>query len=315
MAVAAPIVVALVVLAFVWPTKTIEIKNLPISIAGPSTAVTPFEAALEKQMPGHFEFVAADSRIDAVAQIESRKTYGAVILAAPGSAPEVLTAPAASPTVAQLLGTFAQQLKAQTAAQVSAAGGDATKVQVNVTNIVPLASTDAMGTGLVAASFPLLLGGLIGGIITAFLVRGRTKKFAFLLGFSVVSGLLLTALLQGWLGFLQGDSLINAAAIAISVLGTAALIGGLNYLIGRPGLALGAAFTMLVANPLSSASAPWQFIAEPWGQFGQYLVPGSSNSLLRTLSYFPNADVSQQWLTLALWSAFGLVLLLVKKSE
>lgn len=43
------LVVALIVLAFTWPTKTMEAKNLPVSIAGPEVTVSQFEQSLKDQ--------------------------------------------------------------------------------------------------------------------------------------------------------------------------------------------------------------------------------------------------------------------------
>ncbi len=39
----ASLIVAVVILAFTWPTKTMEAKNLPVSIAGPEVTVSQFE--------------------------------------------------------------------------------------------------------------------------------------------------------------------------------------------------------------------------------------------------------------------------------
>ena len=45
----ASLIVAVVILAFTWPTKTMEAKNLPVSIAGPEVTVTQFEQSLKDQ--------------------------------------------------------------------------------------------------------------------------------------------------------------------------------------------------------------------------------------------------------------------------
>lgn len=91
----ASLVVALVVLAFTWPTKTMETKNLPVSIAGPEVTVSQFEQSLKDQGIETFELKQATSREDAEQQIKHRETYGAIIFTE-GAAPEVLTAPAAN---------------------------------------------------------------------------------------------------------------------------------------------------------------------------------------------------------------------------
>ena len=45
----ASLIVAVVILAFTWPTKTMEAKNLPVSIAGPEVTVSQFEQSLKDQ--------------------------------------------------------------------------------------------------------------------------------------------------------------------------------------------------------------------------------------------------------------------------
>ena len=301
------LVVGLVVLAFLWPTKTSAAHDLPVGIVGPAAAVTALEDALAENAPDTFDFVEADDRAEAVAQIEQRHTYGAIVLSAtPATAPEVLTAPAGSAAATQILTQVGAQLQAQFAQQAAAAG--VAPVAITVTPVVPLSTDDPSGTGLTAASFPLTLGGMIGGILISLIVVGALRRLAALAGFAVSVGLVLTLVLQNWFHFIQGDFWINAVAMGLSILATSAFIVGCTSLLGRAGIAVGAVLTMFVGNPLSGAAAPWQFIPAPWGGIGQFLVPGAANWLIRTLSYFPNADAGQQWWTLSAWVVLGLLL-------
>ena len=286
-------VVSLIVLAFVWPTRTIAIHNIPVSVSGDSAAAMQLENMLDSKEPGTFKFETASSRDDAFQQVVTRKTYGAIALNAPGTPSEIIIASGASPIVANALTGLAGQL------------------QATVTNAAPLAANDPTGSGLAAASFPLTIGGLIGAALTVFLAVGLRRRAAVLLGYSAIAGLSLSAILGSWLGFLEGGYAINALAIAVSIIAISAFVAGLATLLGRPGFIFGAVFTFLFANPISAAALPWQFIAEPWGQIGQYLVPGAAANLIRTINYFPNADLTQQWLTLSIWAAVGLALVVV----
>jgi hypothetical protein len=92
------------------------------------------------------------------------------------------------------------------------------------------------------------------------------------------------------------------------MLATAAVVVGLQSLLGAPGIALGAIVSLLVGTPISGAALPAQFIAGPWGEVGQWFVPGAASTLVRSLSYFPSADTAPQWWTLAAWAVGGLVL-------
>ena len=52
---------------------------------------------------------------------------------------------------------------------------------------------------------------------------------------------------------------------------------------------------------------PSVFLPGAWGQIGQMLVPGASSTLLRSIAYFPEAAMSDQWLVLGSWIALGLL--------
>ena len=309
------LIVGVVLLAFVWPTKTIEIHNLPVAISGPKAMVSAFETKLEAEAPGKFKFEETSSRDEAAKTIETRKNFGAIILAAPNAKSEVIVASAANTMVAQQLTNVAQIIQTAQAAQLAAAGADPSLAKVEVTNLVQLSEDDPTGSGLSAAAFPLTLGGIIGGLLMSILVSGRAKKLLFVAIFAPATGLVVTTVMQNWFGFFQGSFWTNSLAVSASIGATALLVGGLQSLLGQPGLGLASAFTMLVANPLASASLPWQFIAQPWGEFGQYLIPGASNWLLRSLSYFPDADLAKQWWTLVAWIAVGVIAVILKPGQ
>jgi hypothetical protein len=333
------VVVAIVVLAFSWPSVTSEPKNLPIAISGSEQAISQVETAIEEDADGAIRLQRVDDRRDAVTAIEQRQVYGAVVLgAAPTDAPEVLIATAANATVAQLLTSLGAQLQTQIDEQVSAqiqaalqqaaavvqalssgqtppAGAtpatpapEIPQITVVVTDVVPFADTDPRGIGLAVSMFPLVLGGMIGGIGLAFLVIGAARRVVAVIVYSVVAGLLLSGILQGWYGALQGDFWLNATAVSLALLAIAAPIIGLVAVFGRPGIAIGAAIFILVANPISAATVPIEFLAEPWGAIGQWFPPGAAATLLRDLSYFPDANTLFPWLVLIGWSAAGLLL-------
>ena len=238
-----------------------------------------------------------------------------------GQQPEVLTASANGAVVSQLLGQVAASVQAQANAAAAAgvaqavaagkapAGTVAPTVVVKTSDVVPLAPSDPRGTGLVAAAFPLVMGGMIGGIAVSLLVTGVWRRLVTVLVYSAVAGVGVAAIMQGWFGILQGNFVANAAAAALSLLATGALIVGANALLGTIGIPVGAVITMFIGNPMSSAAQPIQFMPGSWGAIGQFFVPGSSATLLRDLSYFPDANAAGAWLVLAGWAVAGMVLM------
>jgi hypothetical protein len=307
--------VSVIVLAFLWPAITSEVKGLPIAAAGPSAQLDQLIGGIDEHAPGTFDVTTVDDRDAAVDAIESREVYGALVL---GSAPEVLTSSAASPVAAQALSVIAAQLQGQlqqaAAAQAAQAGVEPPTVTVAVTDVVPLADTDPRGIGLGSSVLPLIIGGLLGGILATLALQGRGRRIVALVVYAAVAGAAITGILQGWFGVLQGSYLVNASAVALTLLAVGGTVLGLASLIGRPGLALGAVTFILFAVPLASAATPVEFLPEPWGAVGQWFPPGAGATLLRDLSYFPDADATFPWLVLAAWAVAGLLLALVGRA-
>lgn len=332
----ASLLVALVILAFTWPTKTMEAKNLPVSIAGPEVTVSQFEQSLKDKGIETFELKQASSREEAEQQIKQRETYGAIVFTE-GAAPEVLTAPAANAAATQMLNGVATQLNAQIqqkalAAKTEAltqavqAGGEqgaqaaaqleqmkaqaeqASAMAVKTTAVVPLSEGDSSGSGIAISAFPLVIGGILGGSFSALRVNGTWRRFVTAILYAVIGGALTALILSTWFGFIPGDFATLWAAFGATYLATASFIVGVSALSSPlAGLGLGAVVTMFIGNPISGASMPSAFLPGAWGQIGQMLVPGASSTLLRSIAYFPEAATSDQWLVLGSWIAFGLL--------
>jgi hypothetical protein len=283
-------IVTVVVIAFLWPSFTASPRDIPVAVAGPTAQTTAIESALKKASPGTFAFTTVADRSSAVSHIEQREDYGAIVL---GGSPEVLTSSAANPTIAQQLAALAPTLHATT------------------TDVVPLASTDPRGSTIGASSFPMVLGGILGGALIAISVVGVWRRVIALGVYSVAGSAAITGVLQGWFGGLQGDYFGNAGAIALVLLGIGGTMLGLVALIGRSGIAIGPVIFLLGANPISAAALPIEFLAAPWGAVGQWFPPGAGATLLRDLSYFPKADMSFPWWVLAGWAIAGLLLSLL----
>lgn len=332
----ASLIVSLVILAFTWPTKTMEAKNLPVSIAGPEVTVSQFEQSLKDQGIETFELKQATSREDAEQQIKQRETYGAIVFTE-GAAPEVLTAPAANAAATQMLNGVATQLNAQIqqkalAAKTEAltqavqAGGEqgaqaaaqleqmkaeaeqASAMTVKTTAVVPLSESDSSGSGIAISAFPLVIGGILGGSFSALRVNGTWRRFATATLYAVIGGALTALILNVWFGLIPGDFATLWAAFSATYLATASFIVGVSALSSPlAGLGLGAVITMFIGNPISGASMPSVFLPGAWGAIGQMMVPGASSTLLRSIAYFPEAATSGQWLVLGSWIAFGLL--------
>ena len=332
----ASLIVAVVILAFTWPTKTMEAKNLPVSITGPEVTVSQFEQSLKDRGIETFELKQATSREDAENQIKQRETYGAIVFTE-GAAPEVLTAPAANAAATQMLNSVATQLNAQIQQQALAAktealtqavqaGGEqgaqaaaqleqmkaeaekASAMTVKTTAVVPLSESDSSGSGIAISAFPLVIGGILGGSFSALRVNGTWRRFATATLYAVIGGALTALILNVWFGLIPGDFATLWAAFSATYLATASFIVGVSALaVPIVGLGAGAVVTMFIGNPISGATMPSVFLPGAWGAIGQMMVPGASSTLLRSIAYFPEVATSGQWLVLGSWIAFGLL--------
>ena len=332
----ASLIVAVVILAFTWPTKTMEAKNLPVSITGPEVTVSQFEQSLKDRGIETFELKQATSREDAENQIKQRETYGAIVFTE-GAAPEVLTAPAANAAATQMLNSVATQLNAQIQQQALAAktealtqavqaGGEqgaqaaaqleqmkaeaekASAMTVKTTAVVPLSESDSSGSGIAISAFPLVIGGILGGSFSALRVNGTWRRFVTATLYAVIGGALTALILNVWFGMIPGDFATLWAAFSATYLATASFIVGVSALTAPiVGLGVGAVITMFIGNPISGASMPSVFLPGAWGAIGQMMVPGASSTLLRSIAYFPEVATSGQWLVLGSWIAFGLL--------
>ncbi|GAA2563108.1 hypothetical protein HD598_000406 [Neomicrococcus aestuarii] len=318
-------VVCIVLLAFAWPSVTSKVQHLPVGAVGSAEQIAQIEALDTNDA---LELHTVASREEAVSLIQERDLYGTIIL---GDSPEVLTASASAPAAAATLTQIGTGLRLslqgaalaqmEAALKASAAGSTletgsipsdvAQATNVTITDVVPLAETESRGAGLAVSGLPLATGGMEGGAMISLFVSGTWRRLAAIAGYGILAGLGIAGILQGWFHILQGDFIANAAAITFGTVATAATIVGLNSLIGRLGILVGAIITIFVGNPLSSLQQPLEFLPGLWGSVGQYLVPGANGTLVRDLSYFPAADTSfSLWVPTA-WTLLGAILMMV----
>ncbi|GIE30928.1 membrane protein [Actinoplanes italicus] len=288
------VIISVLLTAFAWPAVRSTVHDIPIAVAGPAPAVQQVTAALEQRLPGAFEVTAVDGTAAAEQLVRDREAYGAIDLTS--GKPQVITASAASAPVAQTLQALAAGL----------AQGESPAVAAR--DLVPLPADDPRGAGLAAGALPLVIGGIMAAALLTAHLRGTGRRVAGALAFAITGGLAMAAILQYWLGSLEGDYPANAGGIALSIGATALTLLGLESLLGTAGLGLGAAVMMLVGNPLSGVSSAPQMLPGWAGELGQLLPPGAGGSLLRSTAFFDGAGATHAVVVLLSWLAFGALL-------
>ncbi|MFF7952292.1 ABC transporter permease [Streptomyces griseorubiginosus] len=286
-----PLLAALALWAFAWPAARTAPRDLPLGVAGPAAAT----AQLEQQFGRHegaFEIHRYADEAAARSAIEDRDVYGAVVVTPEG--PELLTASAASPVVAQLL---RQAVTEQAAAEGS---------EVKTLDVVATPASDPRGAALSSSVLPLALAGLVAGAVVTLLGLRGIRAVAALTVAAALVGVVAAALAHSWLGALTGNWWAEAGTLGLATLAVSAAVAGLAALVGPAGIGGVAFLVMFLGNPFSGAASAPQLLPEPVGTIGQWLPPGASASLLRSVSFFDGAAATGPALTLTWWAVLGL---------
>ncbi|MFF4564810.1 ABC transporter permease [Streptomyces sp. NPDC001435] len=286
-----PALAALALWAFAWPAARTAPRDLPLGVAGPAAATVPVEQQLAAH-EGAFEVHRYADEAAARDAIEDRTVYGAVVVTDRG--PELLTASAASPVVAQ----FLQQA---VAGQASAIG-----TPMKTVDVVAASPKDPRGAALTASVLPLALAGIAAGAVVTLLGLRGVRAVTALVGAAALVGVAAAGIADSWLGVITGDWWAEAATFGLSTLAVSAAVAGLAALVGTAGTGIAAGVVMLFGNPFSGASSAPQMLPEPVGTIGQWLPPGAGTTLLRSVSYFDGAAATVPALTLGWWAALGL---------
>jgi len=286
-----PLVVALVLTVFAWPSSRLEPRDLPVGVAGPAPAADAIEAKLAQRAGAfHVERYADESA--ARDAIEEREVYGAFVATPDG--PKVLTGSAASPVVAQLLSHAASEQNAE---------------------VEDVVSTPKAGGALGSSVLPMVLAGIITGALAALAGSTGAARAGLVLAGSVLGGLSATLVVDTRLGVVEGDWLANAGVLTLTVLAIASAMAGLYALLGKHGLGLGAVLMILVGNPFSAAAAAPELLPEPVGGIGQLMPPGAGANLLRSTGFFDGAGAGEHFAVLAVWALAGLAALALAEAR
>jgi hypothetical protein len=288
-----PLVAAILLTLFAWPAARLEPRNLPVGIV--STAGDARLAQRLNTPAGAFEVHRYGDKAAARHAIRDREIYGAFI-PAPGAHGEltVLTAPAASAAVADLL--------------PRAAGGR--EARADVEEVVRGPAADERGTALAASVLPMAIAGVITGAAAALMAPAGWRRASFVVVGAVLAGLAATGIVDGWLGIVGGDWTVTWGVLSAAILAVGSVVAGLEALLGRPGVGVGAALVVVVGNASSAAGSAPELLPQPIGAIGQLLPPGASASLLRSTAFFDGAAAGGHLAVLGAWTLAGAATLL-----
>jgi hypothetical protein len=285
-----PLVVALILTLFAWPTARLEPRDLPIGAAGAPAQVAAIEQRLARQ-EGAFDVERYRDEAAARAAIEDREVYGAFVATPRGA--KVLTASAASPAVAELLDRAAEE------------------GPVGPLPVEDVVSAGPRGVALPSSVLPLLIAGILTGVLASTLASRAVGRAALVAAGSILAGLVATLIVQSWLDVIGGSWLENAGALSLMIGASAAGVAGMNALFGAKGIAFAALTIVLVGNPISGVASAPELLPQPVGAIGQLLSAGAGGNLVRSTGFFDGAGAGKHIAVLAAWVLIGLTLLAI----
>jgi hypothetical protein len=295
--VVAPIIVLAAVSAFAWPAARLAPRELPIAVAGPTQVIAPLVTQLARKPDAFDVHVYSDGAAARVA-IEHRHVYGALVPSPTGLT--VMTASAASPTVAQQIAAVARQTSTRRAVRPP-----------HIVDVVPASTADPHQAALSSAVLPLVLTGTLTGLVITMLISHRLARLGGLIVASILVGLATNTVIQSWLGVIGGHWRANAAVLSLTVLAISSTVVGLGAVLGNAGRAIASMLMVLLGNPFSGVTSAPELLPQPAGRIGQLLPPGATVELLRSSAFFNNHGAPEPATVLAVWAALGLLAVLL----
>lgn len=325
----APVVILLMLLAFLAPAVGSGAEDLPLAVSAPPEQQEQLISNLDAAGPGAFDVTVVDDADAVTRAVQDRDAVGGIAVGADGV--EVVTASGAGSPYAALLRNLATELRAQVqrqagadaAAAAQARGTDQAQVQaaqaqaqaaaagsVTVTDVAPLPAGDPNGVSLAALALPLVFGGMATAALLSIVLRlAPWKRAVAALGVAALGSLAATVALHMWFDAVAGGFWLIWAGLTAGIAAISLTLIGLHVVAGYTGLALGAVTMMFVSNPLAGLATGPQWLPRGWGAFGQTLPVGATGTWLRSAAYFDGRGMGgAPWVLLA-WAVAGLVLL------
>lgn len=300
------ILVALLSL-FILPSLKSGPQNLKIGVVATAQDATTVTEWLDENRTGDYVPVEYDTRADLEADIRAHAISGGVVV--DGTEMQVLVTSAGSTAMAGSLTSTGTALALDM------------QLMPAVEDVVPLPDTDPTGIGIGGLAFPLVFGGIVPAVAFRAIFAGRRKWiFGGLMGFSIVGGLVVAAVLKFMFGSFEGNLLPVAASVSLGIAALALPLAGLQECFGGKGFTIAAMLMMFVGNPFAGIATGAQWLPSGVAMIGQLLPPGAAGTLVRSAAYFGGAGGATALIVLSCWVATGLALwflapVLKRKSE
>jgi len=239
--------------------------------------------------------------------IDERDAYGALV--ATGGGLRLITAPAASPAIAQLL-------RDELAPRLERQGATVALAQAH-----PLPAGDPRGLVPFYLAIGLVLAGYLGAALlglalgTELGIRGTARRLLAIGVLAVLGGLLGTAVAAA----IGGGGAFGWCALlgALTVAATGAATVAFQRLLGFVGTGVSILLFVIAGNPAAGGAAAPELLPEPWRAIGSLLPNGAATAGIRDARYFPDASLAGPLLVLLAWTVLsvGLALALGRRGR
>lgn len=235
---------------------------------------------------------------DALAKIDERDVYGAVLLDRRGFV--LVVAPAAGPSVADALRSgLVPALQAT---------GEPVRVRV----VHPLPSADSRGLVGFYTAVGWIVGAYLGASFLGLLFGeqpGR-RHTVWRLGALAILALIVGfagAALASAIGDFGGSVALLGLVGALCVMAVGAVTLALMSLLGLIGIGVSIVIFVVLGNPSSGGPFASELLPGFWRAIGPLIPTGAVTTAIRDIAYFPDASLAGPVLVLAAWLVIGVV--------
>lgn len=298
MALGLALILVLLLIVFIMPSLKGGPKDLKLGVVAEQQIAESIETSLSEAAPGAFDIILMDSPEQLYADVENRELNGGFVVTEDGL--ENVIASAGSASISGTITGTATNL------------GKSLGLEVSTNDVVPLPAKDSTGIGIGGLAFPLVFGGIVpAAAFMKVFPRSLTGRAIGAGITAILCGIVVATMLMFVFGSIEHSFWPVAGAMALGIAALAIPLLGLNALFGGKGFTLGAMSMMFLGNPFAGISTTAAWLPGGLGLFGQLLPPGATGTFVRSAAYFGGTGGGFAALTLCIWLAAGIAMLVI----
>ncbi|MDK1327603.1 ABC transporter permease [Arthrobacter sp. zg-Y1143] len=279
-------------------------RDMPVAVVGATTEqAEQAVAGLEENMSGLFDLRAMDSADEARDQVRDRTITAAYVLPSAENPKSTLIAN-------QAAGMSAQQVVNRVFTQVAAGQ----QMQLTTEDVAPLPNKDSMGMSTMYMAMGWIMAGfmiIIVGSTAQPASRPLRKLVPIVAGWAVGYSALLWVIVSVFVNAIDGHFLALWGTGAVAIFCVAMFTAVLERLIGMLAILPAIGILMFLGIPASGAAMSIYMEPEFFRVLHDYLPMPAAVEAIRSILYFGGDTVGSHLLTLGIWGAASLVVVMI----